>query len=411
MDGMGSNLELEDGRKVGLAEAIAAQRPGHALSRCFYTDPAIFQRDLQRMVLRHWHCAGHVSSVAQPGDFFTVEIGVESVIITRGQDGELRGLLNVCRHRGSRVCTERAGTARGGFTCPYHAWNYGTDGQLRAARQMPAEFDRAAYGLKQVHLRVIEGLIFITFAETPLGLSHVEAALAASVRAYGWAEAKVAHRETYTVTGNWKLVMENYWECYHCSPAHQEFTRAHAMARDLKPDPGLTTRMLARSAAMGIEITEMDHLSPFAKPGEETADSYRSPLVEGCVSGSEDGGAVAPLMGRFTDYDGGVTFSDIGPTSNFLAYADHGLIYRFIPRTVDRTEMEVIWLVKGDAKAGIDYDLDRLTWLWRVTSIADKRIIELNQQGVNSAHYEPGPYTPMEIWSRRFVEWYLGEIA
>jgi Rieske 2Fe-2S family protein len=411
MDTFIDHLEIEGGKRVTLPEAIAAQRPGQPLSRCFYTDPTIFQRDLQRMVLRHWHCAGHISMVGQPGDFFVIEIGAESVIITRGQDGGIRGLLNVCRHRGSRVCIERAGTARGGFTCPYHAWNYGTDGELRAARHLPAEFAKTDYGLKQVHLRVIEGLIFITFAEQPLGLTHVEAALRSSMRAYGWADAKVAHRETYSVTGNWKLVMENYWECYHCSPAHQEFSRAHAMARHLYPDPALMAQIFARATAMGVEITEMDHLAPHALPGEETADSFRSPLVAGFVSGSEDGGPVAPLMGQFTDYDGGITFSDIGPTSNFLAYADHGVIYRFMPRAVDRTEMEVIWLVRGDAKEGVDYDLDRLTWLWRVTSIADKRIIELNQQGVNSAYYEPGPYTPMETWSRRFVDWYLREIA
>jgi Rieske 2Fe-2S family protein len=411
MGGFDGHLELEGGIRASLGEAISAQRPGHALSRCFYTDPAIFQRDLERMVLRHWHCAGHVSSVAKPGDFFTIEIGVESVIISRGQDGEVRGLINVCRHRGSRVCTEKAGTARGGFTCPYHAWNYGADGQLRAARQMPSDFDRAAHGLKQVHLRVIEGLIFITFADQPLGLTHVEAALASGARAYGWADAKVAHRETYSVAANWKLVMENYWECYHCSPAHQEFARAHAMARQLEPDPQLTARMLARSAAMGVSITEMDHLAPLNAPGEETADCYRSLLVEGFSTGSEDGKPLAPPMGQFTGFDGGITFHDIGPTSNFLAYPDHGLIYRFIPRAVDRTDMEVIWLVRGDAKEGVDYQLDRLTWLWHVTSIADKRIIELNQQGVNSAHYLPGPYTEMEVWSRRFVEWYLREIA
>ena len=411
MGAITDQVELEGGRKASLAEAISMQHPGQPLSRCFYTDPAIFQRDMQRMVLRHWHCAGHVSSVAKSGDFFTIEIGVESVIIVRGQDGQVRALLNVCRHRGSRVCTERSGVARGGFTCPYHAWNYGSDGQLRAARQMPVEFARADYNLKQVHLRIIEGLIFITFAENPLGLAHVEAALSSSVRAYGWAEAKVAHRETYAVIGNWKLVMENYWECYHCGPAHPEFARGHVMARALEPDPDLTARMWARATAMGVEITEMDHLSPFALPGEETADSFRSTLVAGCVTGSEDGARVAPLMGQFTDYDGGITFSDIGPTSNFLAYADHGVIYRFIPRSVDRTEMEVIWLVKGDAQEGVDYDIERLTWLWRVTSIADKRIIELNQQGVNSAYYEPGPYTPMERWSRRFVDWYLREIT
>jgi Rieske 2Fe-2S family protein len=146
-----------------------------------------------------------------------------------------------------------------------------------------------------------------------------------------------------------------------------------------------------------------------ARPGQEAADSVRSALADGTVSGSEDGKALAPLMGQFPDFDGGVTFFDVGLTSNFLAYPDHGLIYRFVPKSVDRSDMEVIWLVRADAQAGVDYDLERLTWLWKVTSVADKRIIELNQQGINSRYYEPGPYSQMEQHTARFVEWILAE--
>ncbi len=116
-------------------------------------------------------------------------------------------------------------------------------------------------------------------------------------------------------------------------------------------------------------------------------------------------------MGDFSQHDGSSTYFDIGPISDFLAYADHGVIYRFIPRAVDRTEMEVIWLVHADAVAGRDYDAERLSWLWQVTSVEDKLIIERNQQGVNSRYYEPGPYSLQEDYARRFVEWYLAETA
>ena len=116
-----------------------APRPGCALPRGYYTDPGIFERDLDRMLLRHWFCAGHLSSVPNPGDYFLVDLGRESVIVCRGADGAVHALLNVCRHRGSRVCVDRSGTARGGgFTCPYHAWSYGLDGHLRSAGEMPA---------------------------------------------------------------------------------------------------------------------------------------------------------------------------------------------------------------------------------------------------------------------------------
>jgi phenylpropionate dioxygenase-like ring-hydroxylating dioxygenase large terminal subunit len=394
-----------------IAQAIAAHRPGYALSEPFYRDAAIFEREMQRLLLRHWHCAGHVSELNAPGDFITVEICGESLIIVRAADARIRALLNVCRHRGARVCSERAGRARGGvFTCPYHAWSYNLDGSLRAARQMPPDFERARHGLKALPARVIEGLIFVSLAERPLGLAHVEATLQGSARVYGWAEAKVAHRETYGVNANWKLAVENYMECYHCAPAHREYSRFHLYARPAALNREADERVRERARSLGLAICEVDHWGANARPDEESADSLRSALADGAVSGSEDGRPLAPLMGQFTDFDGGVTFFDVGLTSNFLAYPDHGLIYRFVPHSVDRTDMEVIWLVRGDARAGVDYDLERLTWLWKVTSIADKRIVELNQQGINSRYYQPGPYSEMEQHTRRFSEWVLAEL-
>ena len=395
-----------------IAQAIAAHRPGHALGQPFYCDPSFFECELERLLKRHWHCVGHRSQAPGPGDFFTVDIFQESLIIVCGQDRQLRALLNVCRHRGSRVCTERSGHARAGaFVCPYHAWSYNLDGTLRAARYAPSDFDRTQYGLKSVHLRVVQGLIFICLANLPLGFEDVETVLAGAAGVYGWGEAKVAHRESYPVQANWKLVEENYMECYHCAPAHAEYSRFHLYARPEELNREADARLRARTRALGLEIPDVDHWGEEALSGQEAVDSLRSALADGTVSGSEDGRPLAPLMGQFTAFDGGVTFFDVGLTSHFLAYADHGLIYRFVPQTVDRTDMEVIWLVRGEAVAGIDYEVDRLTWLWRVTSEADKRIIELNQQGVNSRWYEPGPYSQMEQHAARFVRWILAQLS
>ena len=394
-----------------MAVLLAGVKPGHALPQAFYTDPAVFAQDLERLLLRHWFCAGHVASLPNPGDYFLVDVGPESVIVVRARDGGVHALLNVCRHRGSRVCTTAAGNAKGGvFVCPYHAWSYGLDGHLRAARHMPATFDKLAHGLKSLHVRVIEGLIFMSFAAQPPGLEHVEEVLAGSARAYGWEDAKVAHRATYPINANWKLAVENYFECYHCQPAHEEYARFHLYARpaDLNRDSDL--RMRERTRSLGVEVLNIDRWGLRALPGQEGADSFSSALADGTVSGTEDGKPAAPLMGRFGDYDGGTTFFDVGPTSAFLAYPDYGVIYRFIAKTVSTSEMEIIWLVNGSAREGIDYDVARLTWLWQVTSVADKRIIEVNQQGINSRYYEPGPYTPMEAPTQHFIEWYLREI-
>jgi phenylpropionate dioxygenase-like ring-hydroxylating dioxygenase large terminal subunit len=394
----------------GIAGLVAEQAAGHPLAQIFYSDAEIFRRDLDRMVLRHWLCAGHVSSVPNVGDFFLLEVANESAIIVRGEDGELRALVNVCRHRGSRVCRERSGNTRV-LICPYHAWTYGIDGKLRAARHMAEPFDKTRHGLKQIALRVVEGLIFVTFAEEPLGLSKVEEVLRRGYGPYGWADAKVAHRETYPIEANWKLAVENYVECYHCAPSHPEYARLHANEQPRAKIAELNAQMDERAAALGLTIPNQDHWALAAERGEEATYCVRYAMLRGAVTGSPDGQAVAPLMGAFKGYDGGSTFIHVGPASFFLAYPDHGLIYRFIPRTVQRSELEVIWLVRGDAREGVDYDPDRLTWLWKVTSDADKRIIEDNQRGVNSRYYEPGPFSIMESQERRFIEWYLSEIG
>jgi phenylpropionate dioxygenase-like ring-hydroxylating dioxygenase large terminal subunit len=402
----GSSRESEIDAK--LAALIARQPPAHSLQQAFYADPDIFRRDVERVLFRHWLCAGHESSLPKPGDFQLLEIAGESAIIVRGEDAHLRALVNVCRHRGSRVCWEPSGQAKS-FTCPYHGWTYGLDGSLQAARHMPAEFDRSRHGLQQIHLRVLEGLIFVCFAEEPLGMRYLEETVRACYGPYGWAEARVAHRELYSFAANWKLAVENYLECYHCAPAHPEYSRLHALEQPAARLQKLQVRLAERSVALGIDIPASEHWVG-SETGEEACRGFRYPLYEDVDSASPDGKGVAPLMG-LRDYDGAVTSVHAGPTSFFVAYADHGVIYRFIPRTADTTDMEVLWLVRGDAREGRDYDPEKLTWLWKVTSEADKRIIEHNQLGVNSRYYRPGPYAPMEYNTIAHVDWYLREIA
>jgi Rieske 2Fe-2S family protein len=392
------------------SELIARQPGGHALLQEFYRDPAIFDRDISRIHLGHWLCVGHASRIPNRGDYFVFEVAGESFIIVRAEADEIRALANVCRHRGSHVCYEKEGSSRV-FVCPYHGWSYNLDGSLRSARYSEKGFDKSKFGLKRLHVRVIEGLIFVCCAEKPPGLADAEQTLQVALGHYGWARAKVAHRATYSVDANWKLATENYMECYHCAPAHPEFSRCHASAKpDVETDE-LRAEVERRGRAMGVNIPQVDHWPWSAEARGEGVSCYRDATIPGNVTGSEDGQPVAPLMGDFTDYDGGFTYIEVGPASYFLAYPDHGLMYLFIPRAPETTDMEVVWLVDEDAQEDRDYDFRRLTWMWDVTTVADKKIIEHNQQGVNSRFYTPGPYTGMEIQAQRFAEWYLREIG
>jgi len=168
--------------------------------------------------------------------------------------------------------------------------------------------------------------------------------------------------------------------------------------------------MEQRTCALGIDIATGDHWQSSAH-GQETIHTFRYALYDGVSSGSEDGSPVGPLMGRFSEFDGGVTSIHLGGTSFLVCYPDHGMIYRFIPKSVDTCEMELIWLVRGDAEEGKDYDLEKLTWLWKVTTAEDKTIIEHTARGVRSHYFVPGPIAPMEYNELRYIQWYLDEIA
>jgi len=387
---------------------IEAHVPGRGLVRDFYMDPHVFQRDMERIFRRHWHCAGHVGLIPKPGDFFTLDFEEEEVVLTRDAEGEVHALLNVCRHRGARVCSARSGNTRY-FVCPYHAWTYRLDGSLKGARHMPPGFDTKAHGLRKIHVRIAEGLLFISFAEQPLDFKVVADSLRTTCGRYGWANAKIAHRQTYELTANWKLAVENYVECYHCAPAHPEYAKTHALEQPLDRIEKLNAGLEERTRILGVEVLTADHWQS-SVAGHETIHTFRYALYEGVSSGSEDGSPVALPMGDFTKSDGGVTSIHVGGSSFLVCYPDYGMIYRFVPRSWHGSAVELIWLVRADAVEGRDYDLEKLTWLWKVTTNEDKAIIERTAAGVRSHYFQPGPIAPMEYNELRYISWYLDEI-
>jgi Rieske 2Fe-2S family protein len=269
---------------------------------------------------------------------------------------------------------------------------------------MPEDFDGAGYGLEPLPLARIGGLVFIAFAPDPPVLDHAAPRLEALFALFEWSGAKIALRRTYAIAANWKLVMENYHECYHCAPAHPEFARLHALAR-----PGARRLCDEPDPASGLADFEAWDAKP---DGFEVARVMRSHLASGFATGSRDGARVAPPMGEGGRREDGLcVFGELGFLTAFLAYPDHGVIYRFIPRAPLETQMEVIWLVAGKAAEGRDYEPGALAWLWDVTSLADKAIIERNQAGVRSRAYRPGPYSMMEPGTRQYVDRYVGELA
>lgn len=387
-------------------------KPGYAIDPYFYRSHLVHERELDHLVFKSWIYALHSSEIPQSGDYQLVEIGEDSIIVARTDDGSIRAMHNICRHRGARVCEEPKGN-RKTYVCPYHGWVYNTDGSLKAAREthiMP-QFDAASHGLKSVNCVTFMGLVFINCDPQAGDLIDSLQNIRRQLGAYDLANAKVAHRQTYRVDANWKLALENYLECYHCATSHRAYAKLHTL-KDLpeKSEP-IVKKMLERADEVtGVEGISESHTKIYldAPSFGACAHTMRYGLFDGFVTGSRDGQPVAPLMGQFKDYDGGAGDFQLGPLTFMLNYPDHCVLYRFIPRSLTETDMELVWFVRADAEEGKDYDLEQLTWLWHHTTLEDEYIIRRNSLGVNSRFFEPGPYHPQfEFTLQQFIRWYL----
>ena len=222
---------------------------------------------------------------------------------------------------------------------------------------------------------------------------------------------KVAAHKAYDIPANWKLSIENYQECYHCATAHPDYARMHTLMLDRKKRERVQEHMLSKMEACGLRDIDIDYIDTAARPGEIGFGYSRTAMFDGYLTGSRDGKPVAPLLGDLKDYDGGASDFSFGAFSFLLAYSDHVVCYVFTP--VDRlnSKCDIYWLVRGDAEDGKDYDVDELTWLWDVTTEADKTIIVNNWKGVCSRYYRPGPFSDMERAERIYIEWILQELA
>ncbi|MER9826675.1 aromatic ring-hydroxylating dioxygenase subunit alpha [Mesorhizobium sp. M0115] len=397
-------------------EGLAAkQRVGHSLDRAFYVDQSIFERDLQKVFSKQWLFVDHVSRIPAPGNYVTYEVSGESIVVVRGTDGQIHAHYNVCRHRGSRICLSGEGKLRT-LTCPYHGWVYDLAGNLVHAKQMGEDFDRSQWGLHSCPVRVSAGLIFIFLgaAEDAPDFDEIEGDLLPFLKLHGLAQAKVAHTEVYPTPGNWKLAVENFRECYHCSVAHPQYTAVneHVKVNDVQPYSWGRTRIPEWEKSMlekGHEGYVIGEVGP--KHGPQPYWAHRAPLQEGWQTASQDGKPVAPLMGAFKDFDGAETYLELMPQFAMSGYSDHVTQFRFTPLDPTHTEVRITWLVDQNAREGVDYDVERLKWLWDVTTLQDAEIIGNNQLGVNSRRYGPGPYSTREKRVTSFVAWYLDRLV
>lgn len=380
---------------------FAQRRAAHTLPQALYTDPAVFDFDMTAIYGESWLMAGFECELPKTGSYLSMMIGRWPVLILRDRSGEIRAFHNSCRHRGSLICQPGKGTAPK-LVCPYHRWTYDLDGSLFAAGRMPDDFDKSSHGLKPIALESVEGALFICLGETPPPFDDFREKFAAYAAPHHFRDAKLASESVLIEYANWKLVMENARECYHCSTGHPELSRTFPVGMSKHFDAGEDAAARAFDASMAAHGLE-------TKPVEgDWWQTARFGLNADCVSITMDGKhAVKKLMCDINGGDIGSMRWALDPHCFAHATADHVLMFSAIPVGPSETHVIAKWYVHKDAVEGVDYNVDALTELWTRTNLQDKELAENNHIGVNSAGYTPGPYSQdAEMLAQRFIDWY-----
>jgi Rieske 2Fe-2S family protein len=361
-----------------LPDSLIATLPGH-----YYTDENIFGLEQQRIFEQLWFCAVRAADLPAAGSFRTVQVGRESVLISRNRTGELRAFYNVCRHRGATICTEASGEVKRAFQCPYHAWTYDLDGTLIAApnlTKMP-DIDRVEFGLRQVAVREWLGYVWVCLAAEPPSFedSVVHAVVERlgdleSIERYGVEELSVGRRIVYDVKANWKLIVENFMECYHCATIHPELT-------EVLP-----------------EFADGYAAQYFVGHGAEFGSEIEGFTVDGSAG-------VDRIPGISHEQDRRYYAITIKPQVFINLVPDHVIFHRMFPVAADRTIVECDWLyLPGVVESG--RDVTRSVELFDRVNRQDFDACERTQPAMSSRVYrDGGVLVPSEHHIAAFHQW------
>jgi Rieske 2Fe-2S family protein len=354
------------------------------LAQRYFVSPEIFNQEQDEIFSKQWVLVGHQSQIAEPGEYFTVEIARESLIFVRDKRGTIGGFYNVCRHRGSRLIENGNGKVSAGIQCPYHAWTYGLDGRLLGAPHMDnvPGFSKADYGLHPVKLGVWEGFIFVNLSDATTrhgGVSLEEwfAPLAGKFSRWNLPALRSSKRIKYNVRTNWKLIFENYSECYHCLGVHPELSK-------ISPHDSAEN-----------DLSEGPFLGGFMK------------IAKG-KSLTMSGNACALPMEQFNEEDFRLVFYySIFPNMLLSLHPDYVMVHQLFPQSPERTLILCDWLFHPEAFTRGDFDPDDAIVFWDMVNKQDWHVCELSQQGISSRAYEPGPYSPRESIPAAWDRYYL----
>lgn len=366
-------------------EPLARLRNG--LPSSWYYDPTCYARDLEVFWYRRWIAAGRDEDLAEAGDWRVVRIGTQSIVVLRGEHGELRAFHNTCRHRGSILCTEEAGHfARQRIVCPYHAWTYDLGGNLIATpRRMPTpDFDPKKLSLFEVAAATWGGFVFVNLdARKARPIAETLGGLPERFERYGFDGLRIGKRVVVDVHANWKLLVENFSECFHCPPVHPELCRIVTAYRE--------------AGAWGL------HRDADGTPLPEAQSEFKA----GARTLTLDGTARLPPLSGLNDAERGTLYIPaLLPPNLFLnVHPDYINAHMMFPTGPESVRIVYDWLFEPRHLPLAEADLEHYVALWGITNRQDARNCEWQQQGVRSREFRHGVYVPQEFDCDRFARW------
>lgn len=408
---MATRTETATTPQAAPAPGLAPAGPQFGLAGVYYWSEEQFREDLAKIFYGHWLFVAHECELPGAGDYVTFSIGRDSIILSRDKSGEIRAFFNSCRHRGSLLCDQPKGHANK-LVCPYHQWVYGLDGQLEQCRLMQEDVDKSDYPLHQAHVEVVHGFIFVCVGKQAPDFEPARRTFSKFFAPHCTGKIKPCVEIDYTIRANWKTIFDNNRECYHCATSHKEFCLSnfdYGMPGDPRSSREFVeahARAEERWAELGLEA------GPVSFPDGEWFRCMRFPLKSGFVTESLDGQPVGPVIGDLPDHDVG-SLRVVGlPNMWFHLNADYFMTTRLIPVSAAETKARVVWYVREDAVEGRDYDPAKVADVWRLTSEQDWKLCEMNQAGLQSTRYVPGPLSALaEQGVSHFAGWYLSQLG
>ncbi|MDP4535115.1 aromatic ring-hydroxylating dioxygenase subunit alpha [Alkalimonas collagenimarina] len=369
----------------------------------FYYSDDVFLQERAEVLAEQWFFVAHRSEFMHCGDFKRIKLLGTDIILRLQPSGEVKGLANRCLHRGATLTQQQTGNMPV-LTCPYHAWQYDAEGTLISTRRQAPQLEHKLC-LRSFTTIEVSGLILLKLSHSKQGLQTEIEELRPYWDFYGLADASVINTKRIQCKANWKIVTENFLECYHCAPCHPQLSEvekhvALLEAQQMGEFMQLQRNYFNRALALGHPIPPPQFINSQARVYSVI---NAVPLMENTETGTRDGKLVAPLMGKQKASDGGFLYGSLGPFLHFSLYSDHAVLFSFTPISSQFTQVDISWLACEIPDAESKRNL---CWLWDATIEQDCKLCELVQQQVDSFDAKLGYYTQMEADSAAFCKWY-----